>query len=78
MTRPPLRWMEKQKFAIQQALERLMQGHTSIVIAHRLSTVRNCDRIIVMEQGAIVEEGTHDDLMKRSGRYAKLYQLQYV
>ncbi len=64
---------------VQEALEKLMKGRTSIVIAHRLSTVRNADEIIVMEQGEIVEQGTHDTLMMiPDGKYNKLIQLQYA
>ncbi|RZT96046.1 ABC-type multidrug transport system fused ATPase/permease subunit [Ancylomarina subtilis] len=64
---------------VQEALEKLMKGRTSIVIAHRLSTVRNADEIIVMEQGEIVEQGTHDTLMMiPDGKYSKLIQLQYA
>lgn len=63
---------------VQEALEKLMTGRTSIVIAHRLSTIRKADEIIVMEQGEIVEQGTHEDLMKiADGKYSKLIQLQY-
>ncbi len=63
---------------VQQALEKLMKGRTSIVIAHRLSTIRKADKIIVMEQGEIVEQGTHEELMKfTEGKYNKLIQLQY-
>ena len=63
---------------VQEALEKLMTGRTSIVIAHRLSTVRKADEIIVLEQGKIVEQGTHEDLMKiPEGKYNKLIQLQY-
>lgn len=61
---------------IQQALERLMQGRTAIVIAHRLSTIENADRILVIEHGRIAEEGRHDELLRRGGRYAQLYRLQ--
>ena len=63
---------------VQEALEKLMKGRTSIVIAHRLSTVRKADEIVVLEQGEIVEKGTHEDLMKiTEGKYNKLIQLQY-
>lgn len=63
---------------VQEALEKLMKGRTSIVIAHRLSTVRKADEIIVLEQGEIVEQGTHDELMLMTeGKYNKLIQLQY-
>ncbi|MCL4407128.1 MAG: ABC transporter ATP-binding protein/permease [Thermotogae bacterium] len=61
---------------IQRASERLTEGRTTIVIAHRLSTVRNIERIIVIDDGKIVEEGNHEELMKKDGIYAKLYQLQ--
>ena len=62
---------------VQQALERLMQGRTSIVIAHRLSTVRNADRIVVLDAGRIVEQGTHAELLARNGAYTRLYELQF-
>jgi ATP-binding cassette subfamily B protein len=63
--------------AIQAALARLMQGRTTLVIAHRLATVLSCDRILVMEHGRIVEEGTHATLLAESGRYARLAKLQF-
>jgi ATP-binding cassette subfamily B protein len=62
---------------VQRALERLMAGRTSIVIAHRLATVRAADRIIVMDQGRIVEEGRHDALAAQGGLYARLARLQF-
>ncbi len=62
---------------VQSALDALMQGRTSIVIAHRLSTIENADRILVMEQGEIVESGSHSELMNLDGHYAKLYRKQF-
>ena len=62
---------------VQGALENLMQGRTTLVIAHRLSTVRNADRIVVLVDGRIIEEGTHDELLARQGEYAKLYAMQF-
>jgi ATP-binding cassette subfamily B protein len=62
---------------VQSALEQLMRGRTTLVIAHRLSTVLAADRIVVLDEGAIVEEGTHDVLVARGGLYARLAQLQF-
>ncbi|KQP07651.1 ABC transporter permease [Methylobacterium sp. Leaf99] len=61
---------------VQAALLRLMRGRTTLVIAHRLSTVRDADLIVVMEAGRVAETGTHDDLMRRGGAYARLHRMQ--
>jgi len=63
---------------IQHALDTLMRGRTSIVIAHRLSTVQNADRILVLHRGELREEGTHHELLERGGLYARLHELQFV
>ncbi len=63
---------------VQEALERLFKGRTSIIIAHRLATVRSADRILVVQQGLIVEDGTHDQLISQRGVYAKLYAHQLI
>jgi len=63
---------------IQDALDRLLQGRTSIVIAHRLSTIRNADTICALQQGRIVEQGAHEELLARNGLYAELYRRQYI
>ena len=62
---------------IQQAMDRLMEGRTSFIIAHRLSTIRNADLILVMREGDIVEQGTHEELLKRGEFYAELYNSQF-
>ncbi len=62
---------------VQKALENLMRGRTTFVIAHRLSTVRNADRICVLSEGKVVEEGTHDELLARCGEYAHYYRMQF-
>lgn len=62
---------------VQQSLDRLMQNRTTLVIAHRLSTVRDASRIIVLDKGAVAEEGTHDSLLSSNGLYAELYRLQF-
>ena len=62
---------------IQQAMNNLMQGRTSFIIAHRLSTIRDADLILVMKDGDIIEQGTHQDLLKKNGFYAELYNSQF-
>ncbi len=61
---------------IQRALDNLVQGRTTIAIAHRLSTLQRADRLVVMEQGQLVEQGQHDELMQREGVYWRLYEAQ--
>ncbi len=63
---------------VQKALQNLMKNRTSIVIAHRLFTIKNADKIIVLEQGKIIEQGTHDELVKNNGKYKKLTELEYL
>jgi ATP-binding cassette, subfamily B, bacterial len=65
------------EIAVQQALETLMAGRTTLVIAHRLATIKSADRIVVMDEGRIVEEGTHQSLVARNGLYARLAELQF-
>lgn len=62
---------------IQNAIEKMMKGRTSIVIAHRLSTIQKADKIIVLDHGQIVEEGTHDELLAKGGSYSQLHRMQY-
>jgi ATP-binding cassette subfamily B protein len=62
---------------IQQGLEQLLKNRTAFIIAHRLSTVRRADRILVLNDGGIVEEGTHDELMEKSGLYSQFYMMQF-
>jgi len=62
---------------IQAALERLMQNRTTLVIAHRLSTVEKADRIVVLDAGRVVESGTHAQLLEAGGHYAALYRMQF-
>lgn len=67
----------RSELLIQKGLDKLMQGRTSIIIAHRLSTVRNVDMILVMDQGQIIEQGTHKELLEMKGKYYSLYQEQF-
>ena len=61
---------------IQKAMDNLMKGRTSFVIAHRLSTIRDADLILVMKDGDIIEQGSHEELMKQDGTYAKMFRVQ--
>ena len=63
---------------IQKAFDTMMRGRTSFIVAHRLSTIREADVILVMKDGHIVEQGKHEELLKKQGFYAKLYQSQFA
>ena len=63
---------------IQRAFETMMKGRTSFIVAHRLSTIQNADVILVMENGHILEQGTHEELLEKNGAYARLYNSQFA
>ena len=63
---------------VQEALERLMQGRTTFVVAHRLSTIQRADRILVLDKGRVVEQGTHAQLLERKGLYHYLYTIRFT
>ena len=63
---------------VQDAFEELMKGRTSFIVAHRLSTIKNADQILVMKAGNIIERGTHEELLARGGFYANLYASQFA
>ena len=63
---------------VQDAFEELMKGRTSFIVAHRLSTIKNADQILVMKDGNIIERGTHETLLARGGFYKRLYESQFA
>ena len=63
--------------AVQDALERLMKGRTTVVIAHRLATIEHADRVLVLDAGRLVEQGSHGELLERGGLYARLHAMQF-
>lgn len=65
------------EYAIQQALKNVMEGRTTFIIAHRISSVKDADEIIVLDDGQIVERGTHEQLVKQRGKYFEIYSQQY-
>ena len=84
LRRPPILILDeatssiRTEVLVQDAFEELMKGRTSFIVAHRLSTIKNADQILVMKDGNIIERGTHDELLDRGGFYAKLYESQFA
>ena len=62
---------------IQEAFQRMMKGRTSFIVAHRLSTIKEADTILVMKEGNIIEQGSHEELLQKNGFYKKLYESQF-
>lgn len=75
MKLPPL-WIHRRKKTVQATLDDLAKDRTTIIIAHRLSTVRNADCIYVLDHGRLIESGSHDDLIAQKGKYYELYEAQ--
>ena len=63
---------------VQEAFDRLMRGRTTFIVAHRLSTIRSADKILVMRDGRIIEQGKHEELLAKGGLYSKLYNSQFA
>lgn len=70
--------MIRTEVLVQDAFEELMKGRTSFIVAHRLSTIKNADQILVMKAGNIIERGTHDELLAQGGFYKRLYESQFA
>jgi subfamily B ATP-binding cassette protein MsbA len=68
----------KSEFLIQEATEKITKNRTSIIIAHRLATIKKADKIVVMDKGRIVEQGTHSELLAKDGYYSNLYNIQFL
>jgi ATP-binding cassette subfamily B protein len=77
-TRPPRTWTPSPRWQVQRALKIALEGRTSLVIAHRLSTVRDADQILVVSDGQVVERGRHTQLLAAGGLYAELYETQFA
>lgn len=73
-----VRLIHEQRFKFKKAFNTLMQGRTSFIVAHRLSTIQNADLILVMKDGKIIEKGNHESLLEKGGFYSTLYHSQFV